>query len=114
MGRKANAAELIPLHLMDPALYQLRIQGDLNEDWSDYFNAVCLTSASSAKASAPHTLICGVLDQAQLLGVLYTLLNWGIVLVKLEWIDVSKLPQKKAGAFRNKPAKQHKHLQRRG
>lgn len=86
MTQKQLVTDLASLRQSDPALYRLSIRGELDECWADYLNAVCVTRDARLTQPASQTLICGVADQAQLMGVLHMLQSWGVVLEQLECI----------------------------
>jgi hypothetical protein len=90
MHNQIYCGALSELRQSDPAVYQLRIRGDLDDSWSDYMNAIWVSNASDADTPLPTTLICAVTDQAQLVGMLHMLQSWGIVLIRLECMAVAK------------------------
>jgi hypothetical protein len=90
MQNPTHHAALAQLRQSDPALYQLRIHGDLDDNWADYMNAILIDHTSDADTMLPTTLICAVTDQAQLVGMLHMLQIWGVELIKLECMSVAK------------------------
>ena len=62
-------------------IYQIKIQGDLEEHWTDWFEGMSITSAPG---DPPVTTLTGVLrDQAALRGVLYKLWNLNLKLISV-------------------------------
>jgi hypothetical protein len=63
-----------------PATYQIRVKGNLDQQWSDWFDGFDITPEMNGK-----TLLSGsVVDQAALYGVLLKLHNLGLVLLLVE------------------------------
>jgi hypothetical protein len=75
-------------HRMDQsALYQIRVQGSLDEEWSGYFEGleICRVVTTDGK---PVTLLTGQLvDQAALQGTLQKLYALGLVLISVQTLD---------------------------
>ena len=75
------------LKLETPANYRIRVQGHLDEDWSDRLGGMVITRASTDKRH-PITILVGRLaDQAALSGVLNTLYELHMPLLSAEIID---------------------------
>jgi hypothetical protein len=67
-----------------PGFYQIRVKGELDPSWSDWFDGFTITSAEG------NTELTGqVADQAALLGILTQLNNLGLSL-----ISVSQTPSR--------------------
>ena len=59
--------------------YEIRVQGNLDEQWSDWFDGLSVTEAGDGE-----TLIKGeVADQAALRGILEKIWNLNLVLVSV-------------------------------
>jgi hypothetical protein len=74
------ANELIPgTGPGDPMVYQIRIQGHLGQQWSDWFGGLAITLEDSGE-----TLLTGpVIDQAALHGLLNKVRDLGLPLVSV-------------------------------
>jgi hypothetical protein len=76
------------VRLDTPAVYCIRIQGWLDEGWSDRLSGMTIT-VSQAVDEAPVTTLSGQLvDQAALGGVLSTVYELGFPLLYLERVEV--------------------------
>ena len=56
--------------------YEIRVEGHLSVDWSDWFEGLTVRQEASGK-----TVLCGLLDQAALHGILAKVRDLGLVLV---------------------------------
>ncbi len=75
------------LKLETPATYRIRVQGHLEEDWSDRLGGMAVTLAYTDK-KLPLTILVGRLrDQAALSGVLNSLYDLRMPLLSAEIID---------------------------
>jgi hypothetical protein len=71
-----------------PVIYEIRIEGQLNPDWSVWLNGMTITLLESGE-----TLLTGPLaDQAALLGLLMKLHNFG-----LKFLSVMQIPTPASG-----------------
>lgn len=72
---------------MDSAgVYRIRIQGHLDNSWSDYINKI-ISWEQSQEDEAPQTeLRCEFLDQAALIGALNLFYDIGMPLLSVEHI----------------------------
>ncbi|MCU0485407.1 MAG: hypothetical protein MUC85_04790 [Anaerolineales bacterium] len=62
-----------------PAFYQIRVQGTLDQSWSDWFDGITFTQQDS------ETLLAGVvIDQAALHGILAKLNDLGLTIISVE------------------------------
>jgi hypothetical protein len=62
-----------------PAVYQIRVKGCLEQQWSDWFDGFDITQPAK-----DETLLFGpVTDQAALYGVLLKMLNLGLPLISV-------------------------------
>ena len=75
-------------HTFDtPALYRIRVQGFLDECWSDRLNGVEIR-VQDLPDEAPVTVLTGrFIDQTALAGVLNTLYDQGYPLLKVELLE---------------------------
>lgn len=75
------------LKLETPAVYRICVQGRLDHNWSDRLGGMAIRSSSSLE-SAPTTILEGHLaDQAALSGVLNTLYDLHLPLLKVECLE---------------------------
>ena len=74
------------LTLHQPATYQIKVRGHLNENWSDWAGEMTVTVGSDANDMLVTTLT-GKLDQAALLGLLRRLYSLGLPLISVVWKD---------------------------
>lgn len=76
------------LSLDQPAVYQIRVQGRLGKDWTDWFDNLSLSWATDVEGQ-PVTIFTGpVVDQAALYGLLYRLYSLGLPLLSVACLDV--------------------------
>jgi hypothetical protein len=75
-------------HRMDQsAVYQIRVQGSLDDDWSGYFDGLEICRVLTVEGK-PVTLLTGKLvDQAALQGTLQKLYALGLVLLSVQVLD---------------------------
>lgn len=76
----------------DPGLYQITVQGTLAEDWADYVSGVSLAVTESDDGTRT-VLICPVLDQASLAGILARLHSLGLPLLSVEYLGKQEPPR---------------------
>ena len=70
-----------------PGNYRIRLQGFLDESWSDRLGSMRITT-SSLKDQEPVTVLFGKMrDQAELAGVLNTLYELHLTLLSVEYLD---------------------------
>ena len=73
------------------AVYQIGVQGFLDESWSDRMNGVDIR-VQNLPDTAPVTLLTGrFVDQAALAGVLSTLYDLGYPLLNVELLEAQPL-----------------------
>ena len=71
-----------------PATYRIRIQGHIDDSWSDRLGGMVISRAYT-KLNQPITILVGhLVDQAALSGVLNTLYNLRIPLLSAENMDM--------------------------
>ena len=69
------------------ASYRVRVQGHLDNSWSDRLGVMVLTRAFTADKQ-PMTILIGRLrDQAALAGVMYALYNLHLPMISVELLD---------------------------
>ncbi len=65
-----------------PAFYQIRVKGNLDQSWSDWFGSFTITLQNG------ETLLAGqVIDQAALHGILAKINDLGLVILSVERKD---------------------------
>lgn len=74
------------LCLGQSARYQIKVQGVLDDSWSDYFGGLTITQEQPAKQETITILTGQVVDQLMLLGMLNRLCNLGLPICSVEWL----------------------------
>jgi hypothetical protein len=72
------------LNMYETSVFAIRIQGELDEDWSDYFNAQSMTVEADEDGSPVTILISEPVDQAALIGIINRLNDTALPLVSIE------------------------------
>ena len=72
------------LRLDMPATYRIRVQGFLNQSWSDRLGGMTVIPPTQANVAPETTLSGRLLDQAALFGVLNTLYDLHLPLLSVE------------------------------
>lgn len=72
----------------EPMLYHIRLRGQLDSEWGDWFGGVTVTSADDGTT----LLICEVIDQASLHGLLRQIRDLGLPLLSVNRFD-SQIPE---------------------
>lgn len=70
-----------------PATFRIRVQGELDESWSDRLGGMSITTTHTEDCLPVSTLVGRLLDQAALAGVLNTLYEMHLPLITMEAID---------------------------
>jgi hypothetical protein len=73
------------LTLDQPATYQIKVPGELNESWAEWAGGMTITVASEGDGP-PVTTLAGTLDQAALLGLLRRLYSLGLPLISVNCV----------------------------
>jgi hypothetical protein len=68
-----------------PATYQIKVPGELDESWSDWFGKVTLAVASDGDGPPVTTLTCTA-DQAALQSLLHRLYSLGLPLISVNLV----------------------------
>jgi hypothetical protein len=77
----------------EPAIYEIRVRGRLDEDWVEWFDDMTL-----AHTSAGHTLLTGpVPDQAALHGTLNKIRNLNLDLISVTQIEANSRDESRTG-----------------
>ena len=78
-----NSYPLPRLTLTTPAVYLIRVRGQMDKNWAEYFNDFSV-EVSTHPGRAPETILRGrVRDQAALLGMLHYLHYAGTALISV-------------------------------
>lgn len=75
------------LTMDQPATYQIKVPGDLDENWQDWFGEVDIMVESEADGLLVSTLT-SKLDQAALHGLLRRLYSLGLPLISIICLEV--------------------------
>ena len=89
-GRHQNSAMRgINQHLDidQPAMYQIKVQGRLNERWSGQFDDLIITVETVRDGLAVTTLSGPIVDQAALHGVLACIRDLGLPLLSVQRLE---------------------------
>ena len=70
-----------------PGNYRIRVQGFLDESWSDRLAGLRITTSRTGDQKPVSELVGRVCDQAELSGVLITLYELHLTLLSVEYLD---------------------------
>ena len=70
-----------------PAKYQIKVQGRLDETWSDWFDDMAVAVESSDDRAAITTLTGSVADQAALHGIPARIRDLGLPLLAVQHLE---------------------------
>jgi len=70
-----------------PGNYRIRVQGFLDESWSDRLAGLRITTSRTGDQKPVTELVGRVCDQAELSGVLNTLYELHLTLLSVEYLD---------------------------
>jgi hypothetical protein len=73
------------LTLDQPATYQIKVPGELDESWSDWIQGMTIAVEREGE-DPPVTILTGTVDQAALHGVLRRLYSLGLPLISVKGI----------------------------
>ena len=73
--------------LDQPAIYQIKVPGELDESWSDWIQGMTMAVESEGEGP-PVTTLTGTIDQAALQGLLRRLYSVGLPLISVNCIEV--------------------------
>jgi len=68
--------------------YQIKVQGKLDEKWSDWFGAMTVTVQSEGSDAPITTLIGTVADQSALRGILTKIWDLNLTLISVTRIEI--------------------------
>ena len=69
-----------------PGKYRIRVQGFLNETWTERLGGMSITTSSQGSQGQVTTLVGRLRDQAELSGVLNTLYEQHLTLLSVEFL----------------------------
>jgi hypothetical protein len=69
-----------------PAVYEIKVPGELDESWADWFGKVTV-SVESEGEGPPVTTLTGVVDQAALHSLLRRLYSLGLPLISVTCVE---------------------------
>ena len=75
------------LNMYEPLVYNIRIQGELDEDWSEYFGAQSLSVEADEAGLSVTTIISEPVDQSALIGIINRLNNIALPLISVEYMQ---------------------------
>jgi hypothetical protein len=78
------------LTLAQPATYQIKVPGHLDESWSEWAEGMTITVESEGDGLPVTTLTGAVADQAALQGLLRRLYSLGLPLISVNWVEPDK------------------------
>ena len=78
------------LTLDQPATYQIKVPGHLDESWSNWAGGMTITVESEGDAPPVTTLTGTVVDQAALQSLLRRLYSLGLPLISVNWVEPGK------------------------
>jgi hypothetical protein len=74
------------LRLDEPATYQIKVQGRLNDTWSAWFDGLAVSVEANGDGTAVTTLAGSVADQGALYGLLSRIRDLGLPLLLVQCI----------------------------
>jgi hypothetical protein len=78
------------LTLDQPATYQIKVPGHLDESWSEWAGGMTITVESEGDGLPVSILTGAVADQAALQGLLRRLYSLGLPLISANWVDAAE------------------------
>ena len=78
------------LTLDQPATYQIKVPGYLDESWSEWAGGMALTVECEGDGPPVTTLTGTVADQAALQSLLRRLYSLGLPLISVNWVESDK------------------------
>jgi hypothetical protein len=71
-------------------LYQIRVQGRLDEHWSDWFNGMTIVCENERDSPSITTLTIAAADQAKLRGILSKIWDLNLAVISVAQIEPEK------------------------
>jgi hypothetical protein len=75
------------LNMYDPAVFAIRIQGEIGKDWAEYFGARTISMEQGAAGFPVTVLTTEPVDQAGLVGLINHVNMLGLPLVSVECLS---------------------------
>ena len=72
---------------LKPKVYQIKMQGKLDESWSAWFDGLTITFESGSDGSSITILTGPVIDQAALRGILFKIWDLNLALISVTPIE---------------------------
>lgn len=72
------------ISMHEPAVFRIRIQGELDESWSEYFGAKEISVKTNDAGNVVTIIISEPMDQGALVGLVNRLNTLGIPLISVE------------------------------
>ena len=69
-----------------PAQYRIRVQGTVDESWSDYYGGMTMKSEAEGEPHPETTLSGELMDQAALIGALTRLYDMRLPILSVEYL----------------------------
>jgi hypothetical protein len=88
------------LNMYDPAVFAIRIQGEIGEDWAEYFGAQTVSTEWGAAGFPVTILTTEPVDQAGLIGMINHVNMLGLPLVSVECLSA---PEENGPSIEGKP-----------
>ena len=76
--------------MYDPAVFAIRIQGEIGEDWVEYFGARTISTERGESGFPVTVLTTEPVDQAGLIGMINHVNMLGLPLVSVECVSASE------------------------
>ena len=87
MMKKTGAKSWPRLNMYQPAVFCVRLQGEVGEGWTDYLDAQSLLVEVDAEGHAVTILTTEPVDQAGLIGIINHINMLGLPLVSVECLS---------------------------
>lgn len=78
------------LSLNKLSIYRIHVQGNLDENWGDYFGGLLLSTTNEADQVPISTLHTPLMDQAALIGLVNRLHGLGLSLLLVEHVSTEE------------------------
>ena len=75
-----------------PYRYQIKVQGQLDPDWSDWFSGMVIEHQLGKDGSSMTILTGAIVDQAALRGILHKLWDLNLVLYSVQLLGANDAP----------------------
>jgi hypothetical protein len=87
IGKMSNHSSEKHIKLWTPATYHIEVQGHLDEAWSCRLAGMCISTSKISDQTTVTTLIGRLRDQAELSGVLNSLYDLHLSILKVEAVN---------------------------